>query len=367
MQEAEQNRTEQATPFKRTEARKRGQVAKSLDFNAMLIMAGFCALLTQGADRSLSRIATSFHALFVAAGEAAEAATLAAALVEFSRTLVAVMLPVCVAAILLATAANLIQMGPVLSADPIKPQFSRLNPVTGFKRIYNKRLLIEGAKALIKLALFSAIAFGFGAAVWPTFPDLFNGDALFSAGWFASHAKTLVVRILLALMVLGLLDVLWVRWQYARQLMMSRREVKEEIKRREGDPLVRQRLRELQRENLKQARSLGRVREADVLITNPTHLAVALAYDRATMRAPQIIARGADLWAEEMKAQARQHGVMLLEHRSLARRLFKSGTVDQPIPVETYLEVAQVYATLARTRATIISSAGMQSSQGAGR
>jgi flagellar biosynthetic protein FlhB len=186
-----------------------------------------------------------------------------------------------------------------------------------------------------------------------------SGDAQFAGLWAAAAAKTLVFRILLVLVIVGLLDLLWSRWQYGRQLMMSRRETKEEIKRREGDPLVRQRIRELQRENLKKARSLRRVRSADVLITNPTHVAVALAYDRATMHAPRIIALGADLWAVEMKTKARRHGIPILERRSLAQRLHRLGVIDQPIPPETYLEVAQVYAELPRTRATLLAGSSM--------
>jgi flagellar biosynthesis protein FlhB len=354
MQEPEQSRTEQASQHKRSDARKRGQIAKSLDFNTAMIMTGFCALITAGASFGLTELGTSCRALLIAASQAPDQAAIMAALAEFTRALAMVMVPVCAAAFLFAVVANLVQAGPVLSADPVKPQWSRLNPVSGFKRIYTKRLLVEGLKALLKLGCFVAITFGFFSAVWPSMPVLMSGGgALFVLGWFAAQAKTLVFRILLALIIIGLLDILWSRWQYARQLMMSRREMKEEVKRREGDPLVRQRLRELQRENLKQARSLGRVRDADVLITNPSHFAVALAYDRQTMTAPQIVARGADLWANQMKAKARRHGVTILERRSLAQRLYRLGAIDQPIPAETFLDVAHVYAELPRTRATL--------------
>ncbi len=355
MEESEQSRTEPATPYKRSEARRRGQVAKSIDFNTMVILAGFSAVLSGGAAGGIARLAASCRALLIASGETGVQGGLAAVLAEFSRCLLAVMIPVCVAAILLAVVANLVQTGPVLSSDPIKPQLSRLNPIAGFKRVYSRRLLVEAVKALFKLGCFAAVTGGFFAAIWPLLPNLMSGDALFEAGWFAAEAKVLVFRILLILVIVGLLDILWSRWQYGRQLMMSRRDLKEEIKRREGDPHVRQRIRELQRENLKQAGSLRRVPDADVLITNPTHVAVALAYDRSSMSAPRIIARGADLWAAQMKAKARQHGVTILERRSLAQRLYTLGSIDQPIPPETYLDVAQVYAELPRTRATLLS------------
>jgi len=361
MPEQEQNRTEQATPFKRSEARKRGQVAKSLDFNLMVMMAGFFVALSALAPRMLSQLMTSFQALFIAAGHADEPAALFATLHEFARAVWATLMPVCLIAVLLAVVANIVQAGPVLSADPVKPRLDRLNPLAGFKRIYNKRIVIEGLKALIKLGCFAALTVGFFKTVWPAFPDLLQRDTLQSIDWLADHAHALVFRILLALLIIGLMDVLWSRWQFSQQLMMSRREVKEEVKRREGDPLVRQRVRELQRENLKQARSLGRVRDADVLITNPNHLAIALAYDRTHMKAPQVIAKGADLWAQEMKCRARQHGIALVENRKLARTLFKRGVIDQPIPVDSYVEVAQVYASLSRARATVLGGAARAS------
>jgi len=357
MEESEQNRTEQATPFKRAEARKRGQVAKSLDFNTLVTLAGFAAVLCAGAAFGITQLTAACRALLIASGDWDEPGALSAVFAAFARCLMTVMLPVCIAAVLLAVVANLLQMGPVLSSDPLKPQLSRLNPLEGFKRVYSKRLWIDTLKALVKLACFAAIISGFFTEIWPSLPTLMNGDALFAAGWFAAAAKTLVFRILLVLAIIGLLDILWSRWQYSRQLMMSRRETKEESKRREGDPLVRQRIRELQRENLKQARSLRRIRSADVLITNPVHLAVALAYDRSTMHAPRIIALGADLWAAEMKAKARQHGIPILERRSLAQRLYRLGTIDQPIPPETFFDVAHVYAELPRTRATLLAGA----------
>jgi flagellar biosynthesis protein FlhB len=356
LQEPEHSRTEQATPYKRSEARKKGQVAKSLDFNSAVMLAGFSAVMTGGASFGITTLSASCRALLVAAGQTNGAGGMAASLLEFTRALLQVMLPVCVAGVILAIIANLVQAGPVLSGNPLQPQLSRLNPIQGFKRVYNRRVLVDGVKTVIKLLCFGAVTVGFFETIWPALPELLNGDPTSGIGWFTTQVKTLVFRILLVLLVIGLLDILWARWQYSRQLMMSRREMKEEIKRREGDPLIRQRLRELQRENLKQARSLGRIRDADVLITNPTHLAVALAYDRRSMRAPQVIAVGADLWAAQMKAKARKHGVTILQRRSLARRLYEHGAIDQPIPVETYVDVAQVYADLPRPRATVVTS-----------
>ena len=168
--------------------------------------------------------------------------------------------------------------------------------------------------------------------------------------WFGSHAVALLFRLGLALLLVGLLDFAFVRFKFRRDMMMSRREIKEEVKRREGDPLIRAKLRELQRENLKQAASVKRVPEADVLITNPEHLAIALRYERGSMHAPMLLARGADSWAAEMRALARRHSIPIYERKPLARQLFRSGTLGQQIPAECYVDVARIYADLEARR-----------------
>jgi flagellar biosynthesis protein FlhB len=191
----------------------------------------------------------------------------------------------------------------------------------------------------------------FFIALWPQLPSAATHDVREQIAWLAGMAVALLFRLGLVLLVVGILDLCYTRWKFAQEMRMSRREVKEEVKRREGDPLIRQKIRELQRENAKQARSMGRLPEADVLITNPTHFAVALRYARDSMDAPVVIAKGADNWAAEMRKLARAHSVPILERRRLARELFAKGRIDQPIPFESFVDVARVYAELARARA----------------
>jgi flagellar biosynthesis protein FlhB len=356
--EPEQNRTEPATPFKREEARKRGQVAKSLDVNTTLIIVGFIVLLVVAAPGAAQRLGIACSELFALASSDAD---LAVVIASFARSLAEFLIPIAMAALVLGIVANLVQTGPIFSAHPIKPQFNRLNPVAGFKRVYNKRMLFEAFKAVLKIALLGVVVAAFFVGLWPAFTTLENSGTAFQLAWLGSTTQTLAVRLALVLVAIGLLDLVYSRWQFGKQLMMSRREIKEEVKRREGDPLVRQKIRELQRENLKQSRSLGRVAEADVLITNPEHLAIALKYVRGEMSAPVILAKGADLWAAQMRALAREHGIPIEERKPLARLLFRRGAIDGPIPPESFLEVARVYASLAeraaRLRAMVRASA----------
>jgi flagellar biosynthetic protein FlhB len=263
---------------------------------------------------------------------------------------VGVLWPIGLFGMLLAILSNLVQTGPILSADPLKPKFERLNPVAGFKRVFNKRMLFEALKSCLKLVFCASLLYGFFVTLWLSMSAQAGSDVQQQLSWLQEHASALLVRLGLALLVIGLLDLAYARWSFGKQMMMSTREVKEEVKRREGDPQIRAKIRELQRENLKQARSMSRLPQADVLITNPEHLAIALCYRRDEMNAPLVLAKGADSWAAEMRAVAGKHGIPIFENRRLARLLFRRAQLDAPIPPESFVEVAKVYAELNRRR-----------------
>lgn len=351
MAEQEQNRTEPASPFKLSEAKRRGQVAKSLDLNTALIVGGMFALLVSSGDDYLRRLCELCARLF--AGSATLNVNsdtwpaLAALLVlEVLDTL----WPIAVVGIILAVLANIVQTGPILSMEPLKPKFERINPVAGLKRVFNKRMLFEAFKSLLKLVFFGCVLYGFFASLWFSLAAT-GGTLQQQLEWLQTHGSALLIRLGLALLIIGLLDLAYTRWSFGKQMMMSRRELKEEVKRREGDPLIKAKLRELQRENMKQAQSMSRVPTADVLITNPEHLAIALCYRRDEMNAPLVLAKGADSWAAEMRAVARKHDIPIFENRKLARMLFRRSQVDAAIPPEAFLDVAKIYAELNRRRA----------------
>lgn len=351
MQEQEQNRSEPATPFKLSEAKKRGQVAKSLDFNSLVVVYGLLAALVIWGESYWMELCRLCAQLFSAA------AALRVDQVSFPATAAMIVsdalgliLPFAGVGFAFAAIANVVQTGPILSADPLRPKFERLNPVAGFKRVFNKRMIFEGMKSIVKLGFLGVIAYAFFASLWPGLPFVATSDLGQQMQWLGTSAVALLFRLGLALLVVGLIDVAFVRWQFSKQMMMSQREMKDEVKRREGDPQIRAKIRELQRENLKQARSLKRVPEADVLITNPEHLAIALRYDRERMNAPVVIAKGAESWAAEMRAIAARHGIPRYERRPLARLLFRRAQLDQMIPGECFLDVARIYAEIADRR-----------------
>lgn len=351
MQEQEQNRTEQATPFKLEEAKKRGQVAKSMDFNTLVVVCGLLVALSIWGRPHWMQLCELCAQLFGLAGELElQQGTIPVIAATLATNGVALVLPFAGVGMAFAVFSNLVQTGPIFSAEPLKPKFERINPVAGFKRVYNKRLLFEALKSIVKLLFFGLVAYTFFATLWPIMPSLATRDVEGQMQWLGNSGIALLFRLGLVLVAIGLLDFVFTRWQFSQQMMMSRRELKEEVKRREGDPQIRAKIRQLQRENLKQARSVGRVRDADVLITNPQHFAVALRYERGRTDAPVVIAKGTDAWALKMRILAGRHAIPVFERRRLARMLFRRAQVDQQIPAEVFVDVARIYAELNERR-----------------
>lgn len=350
MAEQEQDQSEDATPFKREEAKRRGQVAKSLDVNAFFLIAGSLIVLSLWGQRFIA------DGLKLAVRIFAHAAVLdfrIPALIgwfaELAIALGQLFAPFAVVILVIAVFCNLAQTGPIFSPFPLKPDPKRLNPVEGFKRVFSRRIVFEALKTSIKLALFVPVAYAVVNGMLPDVIGLIAVDPHAYPIAMLDHVSTLVFKLTLALLVVALLDLMYTRWDYSKKLRMSRREMKDEVKRREGDPQVRAKMKELQREAAKRSKSLRRVPEADVLITNPTHYAVALKYDRGSMRAPVVIAKGAGETALDMRQLAGRHGVPVMERQSLARELFRTVDIDAAIPAALYEPIARLYAELYAT------------------
>jgi flagellar biosynthetic protein FlhB len=341
----EQNRSEQATPFKLKEARDRGMVAKSAELNSFVVTLAFVALLYGYGRGMLERLLRLDAGLLSQAhrldfSEAALGTWLPAALLDT----LGLLLPVFGVLVAAGVIASLAQTGPVFTFEPLKPDLDRVNPVAGLKRLFSMRLVFESAKNLVKLALLGYALFSHNQGLVPLVLGLAQADPHAFARIGVEAVGAMTLKLALVMLAVALLDAGYVHWDYAKRMMMSRREMKEEHKRREGDPKIKARIRELQAEMRKRSRALKRVSEADVLITNPTHLAVALAYRRESMAAPQVIAKGAGELAQKMKALARRHGVAVAENRPLARALFLEAALDSAIPRERYAATARVLA-----------------------
>ena len=342
-QNQDQDRTEDATPFKLREAKKRGQVSKSLELNSLFMLSfGLLMLYLAGESMIKEELAVSKYIFSHAHAIDFASVSPVSVFAEITTGMFAIFWPVIAGVVVIGILSNFFQTGPVFSFFPLKPDVQRLNPVSGFKRLFSIKLLYESVKSFIKLALFATVVYFFIAGAIPELLSLLDIDPTYYPVFLMSESGELVGKLLLVLLVIAIIDFTYTRWDYAKKMRMSRRDVKEEVKRREGDPHVRARQKELQREAAKRSGSLKRVPEADVLITNPTHLSVALLYKRGEMASPEVIAKGAGDLALKMRQIARKHNIPIVENKKLARTLFKETDINRSIPEKEFPVVAKI-------------------------
>lgn len=344
--EQDQDRNEAATPHKLEEARKRGQVSKSADVvSAVAFTVAAVTLYAKGWGGLVDLFKFDHHLLAFArnTGGGAEAGwrmfDLAAHVLQTGLGLV---LPAFAALMIAGVLANIGQTGPVWSWHPITPDWQRLNPMTGFKRVMSLRTLFDAARALIKLTVLAIVVGTTLRDMVPHFGQLGDVTPYGHAGLLLRDLGSLALRVALALCVIAMLDFAYSRREFSKNMRMSRREMKDEAKNREGDPRIRARLRELRREMLRRSRAVQRTAEADVLITNPTHIAVALRYRHGEMAAPVVVSKGAGALAALMRLIAARHRIPVLRSPALARALHAKTPLDATIPAELYPGVARL-------------------------
>jgi len=341
---AHDDRTEPATPKRREEARERGEVLKSRELSSALTLSAVALALWYLGPSIWEGLAlelkTYLERMARAELQSTDIRALVAGVLVGQFSLIA---PVLGVALAVGVLGNALQVGGLFTSTPLLPRWSRLNPWAGLGRLVSVQSWLELGKAMSKLLILAAVAF---------FSLRSDVDTLFVLGeagvgpFFAGVAETaarLLGRSGLALLVLGGLDYLLQYWQYERGLRMTKDEVKEEAKQREVDPKIRARIRSMQREFSRQ-RMMAAVPQATVVITNPRHLAVALLYERGSMPAPQVVAKGAGYLAEGIKTLAREAGVPIVEDIPTARMLYRHVPVGAFVPVTLYKTMAQILA-----------------------
>jgi flagellar biosynthesis protein FlhB len=341
MAESDIDRNIAATPYKLQKARERGQAAKSPDFaGAIVFIAAMAFMTAKGWDTWLAQI--RLDRMILAQAGRLDAATIWPMIESLCRTTLLLGIPFFATILIAAVTANIMQVGPLLSAHPIKPDWNRLNPVAGLKRIFALHTLFLAGKALLKLVCISIvllIALRGLAAQFYRLADLPPAAALHT---LLDDVSSLGIKVAAILMLIAVLDLLFMRHEFAKKMRMSRREMKDEIKHRDGDPRIRARLRQLRREMAKRSMALHNTRSADVLITNPTHVAVALRYVKDQMVSPQLVAKGKGVMAAAMRRIAARHHIPVVQNPSLARALYRSMAIDHQVPPELYTPVARI-------------------------
>jgi len=338
-----QDKTEQATPKRREEARKKGQVAKSRELSSITILSTGLLYLFFLGENTVATLGTMIHKIFLSIPHFTQGSNDLIGLFMQSITrylwiTLPMMLVLCVVSLL----ANLLQTGFVLSVEPLAPKASKINPIQGLAKILSKRSLVELVKSIAKVLIV-------GWAAFSTLRDMFShliplmyqgeGQILTTLG---QASLKVMIRCCWVLAILAILDYLYQKWEFAQNLKMTKQEVKDEFKQTEGDPLVKSRIKSLQRE-MARRRMMEEIPKADVVITNPTHLAIALRYDALTMVAPTVIAKGADRIAQRIKALAEENKIPVIENRGLAQNLYKLD-IGEGIPQQFYLAVAEILA-----------------------
>lgn len=348
-----QEKTEAATPRKRQEARRRGQVFRSTELTGAvtLLTAALVLRLTGGpvAGRVLSFSRTLW----------AEALTQdwSEAGVRLLMTEIVLLVAAATGPILLAAAAagvtvNLIQVGVLFTAEPLMPKWERISPASGFKRLFSRRTVMELVKALFKIGVIGWIAYRTVAGDLDQFPMLLGMDLTAVLAFLSGLLMRMLLWVGLAMLLLALADFAYQRYEHEQSLKMTRQEVKDEFRQTEGSPEVRGLIRQRQRE-MARRRMMQDVPRADVVITNPTHYAVALQYRQSEMAAPVVLAKGPGHLALKIRELAQEHGVPVVEDPPLARALFRSAAVGEPIPLEFYQAIAEVLAFVYRLKGPV--------------
>jgi flagellar biosynthetic protein FlhB len=343
MAEQDLNRNEAASAYKLQKARERGQVAKSADLVSAVVFAVAVAYLYWKGWDALRVQFRYDQGLLDHAGRIVATPTnlwtLTGAMLD--DTLVMLM-PFLGTLVLSAIVANMMQTGPVLSLDPVKPDWSRLSPMAGLKKLFSMRTLFDGLRAVLKLLALSLVAYYALKSLTPQFFHLAALPAPVLARTMVEDVASTGLKMALVLGLIAMLDFGFTRRQFAKQMRMSHREQSDEHKHREGDPRIKARIRELRRELLKRSRALRKTGGADVLITNPTHVAVALRYVHGEMQSPQLVAKGTGMLAAVMRQIAARQHIPVVQNPPLARELFRELEVDQHVGAQHFAQVARI-------------------------
>lgn len=339
----DQEKTEEPTSKKIDDARKEGNVPKSQDtssFITLLIALGALFALfpfMKNKIVSLYRYYDSFIGVDLTKND------VFIITVTTLKEVALVILPLAITVAIAGVLASLLQFGFLFSTKAITPDINKINPIKGLKNLFSFKKFIEGIKIIIKVTLVMFVAYTFLASFLEELPQLIFVPIFGQLHWWFYKALTLAAVLLFLFLILALFDLFFVRYNYFKDLRMSKQEIKDEYKQMEGDPQVKARIKRVQFEMTKK-RMMQEIPGADVVITNPTHYAVAIRYDQEKEHAPKVIAKGIDHLALRIKEVARENNVQVVENPPLARELYKKCEVNDLIPETLYKAVAEVLA-----------------------
>ena len=345
-----EQKTERATPRRREEARGKGQVARSQEVNtALILLLASVVLYVTGPSVSAGLRNIFITCLTDHIHETITAASTVRILNSVGSTAASALAPLLVGVLFAAAIASYGQVGFVMSTDPLGPKFERLNPVKGVGRLVSAKSLVKLATSLAKVAVVGLAAYLYLRSRIDDIPPLMTYSVPQIYGSICRWSFELVFVIAIAFLIIAVTDYAFQRWDFERDIRMTKEELREELKRSEGDPLIKSRVRQIQRE-MASRRMMQDVPDADVVVKNPTHYAVALRYKPGRNLAPAVVAKGMNLVAMKILEIARENGVPEVENEPLAQTLYKTVEIGSEIPPVLYRAVAEVLAYVYRLR-----------------
>lgn len=339
---AEGNKSEKATPKKRRDERKKGNVFLSKDAIAVASLLSTFLILKWTAGSIALELEHFFYLCFEYIRDQGQLPVILGELVyEVIFIVVKTAGPIVAMAVAAAVISTFWQTKLLVSSDSLKPKFNRISPLQGFKRLFSLKSIVEALKNLLKIIILLYIIYHYLQGIFSSFSNYLYIDLAASSAHLFDETFTMVMQVTVAFAVLAGFDFFYQWWDYERQLRMTKQEVKEEYKQTEGDPQIKGKIKEAQRK-MARSRMMQKVPQADVIIRNPTHVAVALRYQPDTDDAPIVLAKGLDELALRIVQVAEESHVAVVENVPLARNLYASAELDQEIPAEFYAAVADV-------------------------
>lgn len=343
-------KTEKATPKKRQDSRKKGQVAKSQDVNTAIVLLSVFLILLFGGSYFLDSLLSVFrHTYQEYIGMDLTENNIQMIFLDILQELVFVLAPIMAVAMIAGVVANYMQFGFLFSTETIQPKLEKLDPIKGFKRIFSLRAIVELLKSILKISLVGVVTF---SVLWSRKDEiLILAQKSVGAGLVTIANLTVQMGLIACAMLIFLaaLDYLYQKYDFEKNIRMSKQDIKDEYKNMEGDPLIKSKIKQRQRE-MAMRRMMQEVPNADVVITNPTHYAVALKYDENKLDAPFVVAKGVDYVAQKIKYIAKENDIIQVENRPLARALYSQAEIGDAIPEEFFKAVAEILAYVYRTK-----------------
>lgn len=347
-------KTEKATPKKRQDSRKKGQVLKSQDVTSAIVLLAIFLYLTFMAG-SMKDEMMSFFREIIAHNMTLETITISSVMEmywDILKELAIIVVPIFAIAVIAAIAANFMQFGLLFTTETLKFDLKKIDPIKGLKRIVSLKAIVELLKSILKISFIGTTTF---LILYLNIEDVLSlahktpGAALITVGKLVAYMG---IAASLVLICIAILDYMYQKYDYEKNLRMSKQDIKDEYKNIEGDPLIKSKIKQRQRE-MSMRRMMQEVPQADVVITNPTHYAIALKYDEDAMDAPKVVAKGTDFVAQKIKLIAKENKVVMVENRPLARAMYDQVKINDRIPEDFFKAVAEVLAYVYRIKRKI--------------